>query len=94
MIKLYVEDYCQTCPDFSPDIERTRVWAGTENILNTNVFCSYKDRCEQIAKRFEKEVKDGDIVKCENCIHHASFLPWCKKHDAWMNDEDYCSKGE
>ena len=35
-----------------------------------------------------------DLIRCKDCIHHASFLPWCKEHETRMNDNDYCSKGE
>lgn len=35
-----------------------------------------------------------EIIRCKDCIHHASFLPWCKEHETRMNDNDYCSKGE
>lgn len=47
-------------------------------------------------KTIHIERRDGrvKVIRCKDCIHHASFLPWCKEHETRMNDNDYCSKGE
>ena len=34
------------------------------------------------------------VGQCKDCIHHGSFLPWCKIFDKRMNDDDYCSRFE
>ena len=35
-----------------------------------------------------------EVGKCKDCVHHGSFLPWCKIFDKRMNDDDYCSRFE
>lgn len=54
MIELIVQDYCQECPEFTPETSSTitRSWDGNEMALNTSVFCRYAYRCREIAKRF------------------------------------------
>lgn len=56
MIKLIVEEYCQECPEFTPDIEQTiaRSWDDKGMILYTTVFCKYAYRCRQMEKFFKK----------------------------------------
>lgn len=42
-------------------------------------------------------VPSADVVevgKCKDCVHHGSFLPWCKIFEKRMNDDDYCSRFE
>lgn len=45
----------------------------------------------EIADTIEKLREKG---QCKDCIHHASFIPWCKIFDKRMNDDDYCSRFE
>ena len=60
MIELIVADYCQECPEFTPDASSTiaRSWDGKKMVLNTSVFCRYADRCREIAKRFGGDQND------------------------------------
>lgn len=56
MIELIVEEYCQECPEFTPDTKQTitRSWDDKDIILCTTVFCKYAYRCKEMAKHFEK----------------------------------------
>lgn len=61
MIRLIVEDYCQDCPDFEPVAEKTNLYSGQDVcMVNTEVYCKYKDRCASVAKWMkEKEGKEN-----------------------------------
>jgi hypothetical protein len=56
MIELIVEEYCQECPEFSPDIDKdiARAWNNGKMIFNTTVFCKYAYRCKQMEKYFSR----------------------------------------
>lgn len=53
MIKLDVEDYCDTCPDFEPTAEKI-VYQTVEDSkiksCDTVVSCKLKERCASIEK--------------------------------------------
>ena len=59
MIELIVEDYCQECPMFTPDIDRTiaRSWDDKKMMLSTTVFCQHAYRCREMAKHFKEGEK-------------------------------------
>lgn len=67
MIKLEVETYCQTCPEFEPDVEKEveeRMYydAGwfdgkTVNICNAIVRCKYRNRCASIRNDIEEKIR-------------------------------------
>lgn len=56
MIELSVEDYCQECPEFDPEVNRSiiRSWDDSKLFLSTNVFCKYAQRCKAMEKHFSK----------------------------------------
>ena len=63
MININVEDYCQNCPDFEPEVNKTILEA--DNIIistDTCITCKYSDRCKQIYRYImlnesKKEIK-------------------------------------
>lgn len=57
MITLIVEDYCQECPMFEPDINREIAgsWDGSRIVLDTTVFCKSAYKCREMQKHFEKQ---------------------------------------
>ena len=60
MIRLVVEDYCQECLDFSPDLikpERTRTEDGQLSYTDTIVQCKYHKRCSAIKRYLEQKAK-------------------------------------
>lgn len=41
--------------------------------------------------------KDNDQkqgVSCKDCLHHASFFPWCILKERIVDDKDSCRKAE
>lgn len=71
MIKLQVEEYCQNCPDFEPDIFKQHetlyadnmpivdplcyVQPETRHICETTVECKYKKRCAAQIRYLQKQ---------------------------------------
>ena len=70
MIRIEVEEYCNACMDFSPDVTKpTRevVYSPREVepiVLqsDTIVRCEYRKRCEAIRKYLEKQTKSEEAV--------------------------------
>ena len=61
MIKLEVEEYCQDCLDFNPDVikpERIRTEGGNTYYTDTVVQCKYHKRCSGITRYLEQKVKE------------------------------------
>lgn len=57
MIRVEVQDYCQSCLEFEPDVERpTLLYAHNEVVAQTDtvIRCKHCNRCENI-KRFIEE---------------------------------------
>lgn len=66
MIRFDIKEYCQSCMDFEPDIERpVKMFAGDEVVIQTDtiVRCEYRGRCEAIRRYLEKSVK---VDLCED----------------------------
>ena len=52
MIKLDVDDYCQSCPDFEAEIEKyTYGHINEVNATNTTIRCKHGDRCRVMIRR-------------------------------------------
>lgn len=60
MIRLEVEEYCENCLDFLPDVKkpgRGEDFFGEDTVLgDTLVRCSNRKRCEAIKRYLEKQV--------------------------------------
>lgn len=100
MIELIVEDYCQECPEFKPDINRTiqRSWDDKTMVLSTTVFCEYAYRCREMEKHFRR---NEEVVQCRDCkygeVDNADFPDqyFCNHHGCdWNEGNHYCSYGE
>ena len=50
MIKLKVENYCQNCNDFEPDVYKSKKYGGD---TTTIVSCEYEKRCYNIYKHLK-----------------------------------------
>lgn len=62
MIRLEVEDYCQQCLDFCPDIvkpERLVAPNGDTYYTDTIVHCKYQKRCSGIRRFLEQQIKEA-----------------------------------
>ena len=63
MIRLDVDNYCSTCPDFEPDVEKYILGYDHDlKVVNTIIRCEHRDRCRNTAKylREELEVTEHD----------------------------------
>lgn len=65
MIRVDVEEYCQSCLDFSPDVTKPeRYYAGDKEITfqsDTIIRCEYRKRCAAIKRYLEQQAK-GEAV--------------------------------
>lgn len=60
MIVVKVEDYCQQCLDFSPDVTKPdKYYAGANEIImgDTVIQCEYRRRCAGIKRYLEQQTK-------------------------------------
>ena len=58
MIRVEVQDYCQSCLEFEPDVERpTQFYAASEVVEQTDtvIRCKHRTRCENIKRHIDKE---------------------------------------
>lgn len=63
MIRVEVQDYCQSCLEFEPDVERpTLLYARNKVVEQTDtvIRCEHHKRCENI-KRFIKELEKDRV---------------------------------
>ena len=61
MILLEVEDYCQQCLDFTPDVvkpDRHHTEDGELVLGDTIVRCEYRKRCAGIRRFLEKQMRE------------------------------------
>ena len=58
MIKLDVDDYCQSCPDFIADVEKFEYGSLNEvKSVNTTIRCENSDRCRNLVRHLKEELK-------------------------------------
>lgn len=66
MIKLSVGEYCQNCPDFEPEVEKTEYSTFDhdfcENRVHTEtlVMCKYRSRCLSQLDYLKKQKLKGE----------------------------------
>lgn len=63
MIKLEIEEYCQDCLDFCPDVikpERVRTEGGNMTYTDTIVHCKYQKRCSGIKRFLEQRIREAE----------------------------------
>lgn len=62
MIRVEVEDYCQNCLEFEPDVSKPDVmWIGDQRVVFAGdiiVRCEHRERCREIARFFESRGKE------------------------------------
>ena len=62
MIRVDVEEYCQSCLDFTPDvIKPIRTTDGESTLTDTIIQCKYRKRCAGIKRYLEQQAK-GEAV--------------------------------
>ena len=62
MIKIAVEDYCQQCLDFTPDVTKPERFHSIDNpdsfiLSDTVIRCEYRKRCAGIKRYLEQQAK-------------------------------------
>lgn len=59
MIRLNVEEYCQSCLDFTPDvIPPTRSTDDESTLTDTIIQCKYKKRCAGIERYLKQQARE------------------------------------
>ena len=61
MIKLEVEKYCESCPEFEASVEQNVIGMAAYDslaICNTVISCEHKNRCRVIIDYLSKEKND------------------------------------
>lgn len=59
-IRLLVEKYCQNCPEFEADVEKTDFCGSFDEIHQTTVLCKHRERCKEMRKYLRKEMKEKE----------------------------------
>ena len=60
MIRVEVEDYCQSCLDFAADVtsgQKTYSEDLTCSVTDTVIHCKYRRRCAAIKRYLESQTK-------------------------------------
>lgn len=55
MIRLIVDGYCENCPEFCADVEKTHVYTDELQITKTVIMCEHRNRCKCIKDMIQKE---------------------------------------
>lgn len=63
MIKLELEEYCDKCPNFEPEVAKINVDGFFKVECNTTIFCEHRHKCNCIAK-YMKDVYKGTEEGC------------------------------
>jgi hypothetical protein len=77
MIELVVKEYCHSCLEFEPDVNKDPVTYYTEDLFlgereymtvcNTVIHCAHRHRCESMISQLKREMKK------ENTNGHADL---------------------
>lgn len=71
MITFSVEPYCETCPEFEPDVTKDDTVITTvdpadfgrvveKHICDTRIYCKHRGRCNSIYTHAKESIKRGD----------------------------------
>lgn len=96
MIKLYVEDYCQECKEFNPEVEM--IFAD-DCCSTTFITCRWAEHCNYIRNRIDRDLKvsKNEEAICMNCKHlQALPIRVCELCDSPVlnADENRCTRFE
>lgn len=63
MIKLVVQPYCHSCPDFEPHAEKPILLYDSSGDLydtlgDTVIFCKHRDRCRRMMEHLKAELEE------------------------------------
>lgn len=70
MIRLQVEDYCQECANFTPDLDSSTIYANDIpcTIFHT-VTCLYSVQCRRAAEETRKRILSETMSDCPGGVH-------------------------
>ena len=63
MIKLDVEEYCHSCPDFEADVETPVTYCSVDDMFtigDTIIRCSFRHRCKHIKEYVTKNKEEKE----------------------------------
>lgn len=90
LVALHIADMSQRRKIMSRYYDYDTLCKGMHDVVLKN---GALHRCIDDIKILDLPTADVvEVGKCKDCIHHGSFLPWCKIFDKRMNDDDYCSR--
>lgn len=62
MIKLDIEEYCQECHAFKPDVIRQELYYyGAQVPSDTVVMCERRNLCKSLVRYLEKRLKSKEM---------------------------------
>lgn len=65
MIRVDVEDYCQSCLDFTPDVTPPTRLLSVDNVevmqTDTIIQCEHRRRCSGIRRYLEKQIREEPV---------------------------------
>lgn len=64
MINLLIDEYCENCPDFEPEVDKTELYNDMGDVIhgmgdaihNTEISCAHRERCRSIKDYLEATV--------------------------------------
>lgn len=71
MIKLdVIEDYCQECVNFAPDLETTALYSDNEPYSICHIIrCLYHEQCLRVIEKTKKMSETEIIEDCPGGVH-------------------------
>lgn len=58
MISLNIEDYCNNCDEFEPDVNKRETLVGFKKRVDISITCNHADRCRLIANYIREETNE------------------------------------
>lgn len=62
MITIDVQPYCESCLDFTPDVDGPVRYYGDQKVIcqsDTIVRCKYRKRCENMVRYLQKQMEQA-----------------------------------
>ena len=59
-IELKVEDYCDGCGEFEPDVDKTCYYSIEKVCTNTTIRCEHADLCRRLAEHLKSQKKEEE----------------------------------
>ncbi len=67
MIELCIENYCQTCPYFTEDVEHGSLWGDGKHLTgNIYIRCEHRKICDRIVAMMKERNENPEVEKRHN----------------------------